>query len=140
VKLFIPAALGVAIAAAAPSAASAKDACVSDEDGRNYRFESPKLPKKAGKVTPILGSARLVPAIVDAFSFGPIYGSVMQLPGVDDNFVVSFSGTTQNVPFTVRATIGRDFAGNGVAAVGAGAALDDAFTWTAIDCDESTLP
>jgi hypothetical protein len=140
VKLFIPAALGAAIAAASPSAASAKDVCVSDADGRDYRFENPKLPKKAGKVTAILGAARLAPSIVDAFSFGPIYGSVMPLPGVDDTFVVSLSGTTQNVPFAMRATVGRDFSGNGVAAVGAGADLDDAFTWTAIDCDESSLP
>lgn len=139
-RLFTPAALGVAIAAASPSAASAKDVCVSDGEGRDYRFERPKLPKKDGKVAPILGAARLVPQMVDAFSFGPVSGSVMPLPGVDDTFVVSFFGTTQNVPFAVRATVGRDFAGNGLAAIGPGANLDSAFTWTAIDCDESSLP
>jgi hypothetical protein len=132
--------IGALLVAALPFAASAKDVCVNDADGRDYRFENPKLPKKPGKVTPILGAARLAPSVVDAFSFGPIYGSVMPLPGVDDLFVVSLSGTTQNVPFALRATVGRDFAGNGLAAIGPGADLDDAFTWTAIDCDESTLP
>src|SRR5262245_19615709 len=87
------------------TSAAAKDVCVSDGSGREYRFENPKLPKKAGKVTAILGAARLVPAMVDAFSFGPIAGIAMPLPGVDGQFFVSISGTTNNIPFIARASV-----------------------------------
>jgi hypothetical protein len=130
----------IALASTLASTAHAKDVCVTDQTGREFRFENPKLPKKAGKVTAILGSARLVPATVDPFSFGPIHGSAMPLLGADDLFVVSLSGTTANIPFIVRANVDRDFAGNGVGAFGAGVALDTDFTWTAADCDASSLP
>ncbi|HVH05730.1 MAG TPA: hypothetical protein VNE71_07005 [Myxococcota bacterium] len=128
------------LAGALPSAVAAKDVCVSDGDGRDYRFESPKLPKKPGKITTLLGSARLVPAAVDAFAFGPIQGSAMLVSSVGDAIIVSVFGQTANIPFSVRAVVDRDFAGQGLGAFGPGASLDTEFTWTRIDCDASALP
>jgi hypothetical protein len=61
--------------------ARAADICVTDQSGREYRFEKPKLPKKPGKVFPLVGSVRTVPQIVDAFSWGPVQGSSMYFIG-----------------------------------------------------------
>ena len=132
-------ALAALLAVALPCAAAAKDVCVSD-GGRDYRFESPKLPKKQGKVATLVGSARLVPVEVNAFSYGPIQVSAMLVVGVDDVIIVSMFGQTQGIPFSVRAVVDRDFAGQGHGAFGPGASLDTEFTWTRIDCDDSTLP
>jgi hypothetical protein len=138
-KLSTLSACAVALAVGLASAANAKDVCATDGDGREYRFENPKLPKKPGKVAPILGAARLVPQAVDPFSYGPIQGSAMQLIG-QDVVIVSVFGQTQNIPFSVRAVVDRDFAGQGFGAFGPGAGLDTAITWTPVDCDAITLP
>ena len=63
----------LALAVAAP--AFAKDVCLVDDDDRHYRFENLKLPKKAGKVLPIVGSIRTVPSGVDALASGPFAGA-----------------------------------------------------------------
>ena len=103
-------ALMIALFFAAPAAA--KDVCLTDADGRDYRFEKLKLPKKAGKMTTVLGAVRTAPQMVDAFSWGPFHGSAMTLLGSPDTAVVSIFAQTGNGWVSMRMLLDRSFQGS----------------------------
>jgi hypothetical protein len=120
--------------------ARAADICVTDQSGREYRFEKPKLPKKPGKVFPLVGSVRTVPQIVDAFSWGPVQGSSMYFIGGPDLIVVAIVAQTQGAVHTARMTVDRTFSGTGLGDFAGDYSSNTALTWTAVDCDTSSLP
>jgi hypothetical protein len=129
----------LAVAFAAP--ALAKDVCLTDVDGRDYRFEKLKLPKKPGQVTAVLGAVRTIPAQVDAFSWGPFHGSAMPLLGSPDTAVVSIFAQTANGWVSARMLLDRTFTGSvSVNTDGDFAFEDSSIAVTPIDCDASTLP
>lgn len=137
--------LGVSITACALALglglpAHAADICVVDQSGREYRFESPKIPKKPGKVFPLVGSVRTVPQEVDAFSWGPVQGSAMHHIGGPDLIVVAILAQTQGGVHTARMVVDRTFAGTGLGDFAGDYSPNTALTWTAADCDTSTLP
>ena len=129
----------LALTVAAP--ALAKDVCLTDADSRDYRFEKLKLPKKQGKVVPVLGAVRTVPAEVDAFSWGPVHGSAMPLLGSPDTTVISIFVQTGNGWNSMRLLLDRSFTGTvSVNNDGDPGFEDVGIAVTPIDCDESTLP
>lgn len=120
--------------------ARAADICVTDQSGREYRFEKPKFPKKPGKVVPLLGSVRTVPQEVDAFAWGPVQGSAMYHIGGPDLIVLAIVAQTQGAVHTARMTVDRSFAGTGFGDFAGDYSSDTFLTWTAADCDTSSLP
>lgn len=120
--------------------AQAADICVTDQVGREYRFENPKLPKKPGKVFPLVGSVRTVPQEVDAFSWGPVHGSAMYHIGGQDQIVVAIVAQTQGGVHTARMVVDRDFAGSGTGDFTGDYSANTILTWTSVDCDTSSLP
>jgi hypothetical protein len=129
----------IALAVAAP--AVAKDVCLTDAEGRDYRFEKLKLPKKAGKMTTVLGAVRTIPAQVDAFSWGPFHGSAMALLGSPDTAVVSIFAQTGNGWISARLLLDRSFAGSASVNTDGDFPYEDvSIAVTPIDCTASTLP
>lgn len=129
----------IALVVAAP--ALAKDVCLTDAQGRDYRFEKLKLPKKAGKMTTVLGAVRTIPAQVDAFSWGPFHGSAMALLGSPDTAVISIFAQTANGWISARLLLDRSFAGSASVNTDGDLPFEDvSIAVTPIDCAASTLP
>jgi hypothetical protein len=129
----------IALLVTAP--AFAKDVCVTDAAGRDYRFENLKLPKKAGKMTTVIGAVRTIPAQVDAFSWGPFHGSAMALLGSPDTAVISIFGQTGNGWVSMRLLLDRGFTGSAsINSDGDPGFEDVSIAVTPINCEASTLP